>query len=462
MAKQLSGSTTTLFLIVISFTVVCSQRPTLNFFQAGTDTSVQLVPVQPAEPYVLNFVTNTDTTSLVTGTVDSITATLNGGTGVSLTERFEADAPPGTSLTTQTTDDVSTFRLVSTTSANVTIEQYQSLVASLRYISLLPSTAFDEAQRNITVVANGPAGSSLPATVLLMLVPSNLAPPSIDARITVAVSESVVDGTIFAIVNAIDPEGLDVVFSFPTSSSIFAITPSGNLLVLNSSSLDYESQTQRRFELTVVARDTDPISPMSAEATLVINVENANDNAPQFTAAEYTFSVTEEVPNAIVGTIAATDVDQEPSTNTLGNVFFDIINPSNEIIQNFNLNRGTGVISVQPPGLDFEAVESYTFQVQATDGIFTDTATIQVMVIDTSDNRPVITPTEKDILINLDTNQRNVLLTEGSGGPLNVRDVDSQFLQDGRARLSVGRTGMPVRKKTCNQHVAFTYYYFLF
>ncbi len=451
MEKQLFSNIVVLIaaLLTVITHPVTSQQPTLRLFQGGGDEAILLVPVEPAEPYTLNFVTNTDTASLVTGSVESITVVLNGGSSVSLVERIEADAPSGTSLSTQAIDIVYEFRLVAAVGTNVAIEQYQSLVASLRYISSLPNTAFQE-QRNISVVASGPAGDSQPSTAILMPVPSNLAPPEIQPRITVAVSENAADGTIFASINATDPEGLDVVFSFPAPQLVFSILPSGDLLVLDSDSLDYESQTQRRFELTVTATDTDPISPMSASATLIINVENANDNAPQFTESAYTFSVTEEVPNAIVGTIAATDVDQEPITNTIGNVFFDIISPSTEIIRNFNLNRGTGVISVLPPGLDFETVQSYTFQVQATDGVFTDTATVQVTVLDTSDNRPVISPAEKNILINLDTNQRNVLLTEGSGGQLMVRDVDSQFLQDGRVTLSVARSGSQVSILSCH------------
>lgn len=423
---------------------VGAQQPTLSLFMTGGREETFFVPVGSGEMYMLNFVTNVDAASRVTGNIESITVTLNGGSGASEVERIEADASPGTSITVQAVDDVYEFRLLATGSNNVTTEDYQNLLASLRYISTLPNTTLQDPPRNITVVANGPTESSESSTALLVLLISNQASPIIEQRITTSVSENAANGEIFAQLTATDPDGLDVTFTFQSVSTIFELTLGGVLSVLDTNGLDYEDPSQRRFELTIVATDTDPISPMSSEATLIIVVDNANDNAPSFTSTSYTFSVNEEVANVEVGTLSATDDDQEPRTNTLGTVFFDFLNPSNVILQNFDINRGTGVITVREPGLDFESVQVYNFDVEVSDGIFSDTATIEVQVEDIPDNRPVITPAEKNILIDLDTNQREVLLTEGSGGPLVVSDSDSPFLQDGVARITVVR-GATVR-----------------
>lgn len=419
-------------------------QPTLSLFMTGRREETFFVPVGSGEMYMLNFVTNVDGASRATGNIESITVTLNGGSGASEVERIEADASPGTSITVQAVDDVYEFRLLATGSNNVTTEDYQNLLASLRYISTLPNTTLQDPPRNITVVANGPTESSESSTALLVLLISNQASPIIEQRITTSVSENAANGEIFAQLTATDPDGLDVTFTFQSVSTIFELTLGGVLSVLDTNGLDYEDPSQRRFELTIVATDTDPISPMSSEATLIIVVDNANDNAPSFTSTSYTFSVNEEVANVEVGTLSATDDDQEPRTNTLGTVFFDFLNPSNVILQNFDINRGTGVITVREPGLDFESVQVYNFDVEVSDGIFSDTATIEVQVEDIPDNRPVITPAEKNILIDLDTNQREVLLTEGSGGPLVVSDSDSPFLQDGVARITVVR-GATVR-----------------
>ena len=416
-----------------------AQGPTLGLFVAGGNEATFFVYFGAEEEFMLNFVTNSDGASLLTGTVDNITVTINGGSATPGVERIEVDAPPGTALISQTIDNVYVFRLDAGGNNSATTENYRSLLLSLQYISLLPDSSRSDPPRSIVVVASGPTGDSNPATANLILVVSNEAPPVIESRITVFVSEGAANGDTFGQLNATDPDGLDVTFSFQPSSDIVAVTPNGILSVVDTDSIDYETPTERRFELTIVATDTDPISPRSSQATLIINVNNVNDNAPQFTAASYTFNVNEEAPNVEAGTLMVTDDDQEPNTNIEGTVFFFILDVRDEILQNFEINRGTGIITVGSDGLDFETTESYTFIVQATDGTFDDTATVEIQVIDIPDNRPVIIPADKTILINLDISQREVFLTEGSGGQLRVSDSDSQFLQDGIAQLTVVR-----------------------
>lgn len=425
--------------------VQAQQPPVLRLFEGGQDQVPFFVPVGAGEEYTLNLATNTMSSSLVTGNVNLITVTINGATEAE--EEIDADAPPSTTRNLQTNANIYEFRLVSTGNTSVTTEQYQSLLSSLRYVSTLPSTSIDDPPRNITVVASGPAGDSEAATALILLLISNQFPPNITLPSSVSVDENTPNGATFAQLSATDPEGLGV--TFQTESSVFALSPTGVLSVLDANSLDFETQTSFRFTFT--ATDTDPIAPMSSEASLTININNVNDNPPQFTSNTYMFSVIEEVANAEVGTVLATDDDRVPNTDILGAVFFEIQDTRPEITQIFNLNRGTGVLTVRPPGLDFESVQSYTFQVSATDGIFMDTATVVVSVIDVPDDRPVISPADKTILINLDINQREVFLTEGSGGPLMVSDSDSQFLQDGEARLLVVR-GATVGKSYSLQH----------
>lgn len=424
--------------LLLAFMVkdVSANHPVLGLFEGGASEATFFVYFGAAEPYTLNFVTNTVTASIVQQEVDSITVTINGGSAV---ERIEADFPPGTSLSLQTMDNVYDFSLVAIGNGTITTDNYRSLLMSLRYTSMLPNSSRDDPPRNITVVANGPGGMSDTQTARLVLVVSNEAPPIIAPRTTVSVDENAANNAVFANVVATDPDGLDVVFSFQPASSVFAIAPDGAVSVIDSNSLDYESPTQRRFELVVIATDTDPISPQSSQADLIINVNNVNDNPPEFTAESYTFNVNEEAANVEVGTLMATDNDLEPVTNTLGAVFFILLDTRAEIVQNFNLNRATGTISVRLTGLDFETTQMYTFQVLATDGVFNDTAIVQVQVIDIPDNRPIITPTDKLILVNLDAGERKIFLTSGTGGQLRVDDPDSPFLQDGTATIEVSR-----------------------
>jgi len=66
------------------------------------------------------------------------------------------------------------------------------------------------------------------------------------------------------------------------------------------------SRKLTQFMLTVVARDEDPITPLSSESTLEISLTDENDNPPQFVQATYSFDVVEEALNAVVGTVSAT------------------------------------------------------------------------------------------------------------------------------------------------------------
>jgi hypothetical protein len=416
---------------------VAAQPPALSIFEGGENEATFFVYFGAQELSTLNFVTNTDAVSLVLGQVDNITVTINGGSADPTVERIEANVPTGILVNLQDRGSVYEY---SSVGSGVTAAEYRSLLMSIRYVSMLPISSSDDSPRSVSLVASGPDGDSGVQLARLVLVVSNDDPPSIASRITVSVDESTANGASFATINATDPDGLDVTFSFESASTVFAITPGGVLSVLDTAGIDYENSTLRRFELVVVATDTDPISPRSSQADLVINVNNANDNPPQFTSPVYTFTVNEEAANVEVGTLSATDNDQEPITNTLGTVFFFILDTRAEIVQNFDLNRATGIISVRS-GLDFETTEVFTFQVQANDGVFDDTATVVVEVIDIPDNRPVITPSSKTILINLDINQREIYLTNGTGGQLRVDDPDSQFLQDGVAQIAVSRAG---------------------
>lgn len=424
------------FLIVVLSQLTGGQNtaPVLSVFPGLDNEAVFVVPVGSGVTYTLNLFTD-DSSVVLTGDVDSVVVTLNGGSGVSIQERIEADAPPNTTLSLDSTNDVYVFRLSASGDGIVQTQYYQTLITSLRYLSNLGNGSLSDSPRNITIVAMGPGGSSVTGTAVLLLLMANQQPPVLPSRITASIDEGIANGAFVIQLNAQDPEGLAVVFSFLSPSPAFSISSSGNITVLDTNLLDYETSTQRLFSLVVEVADTDPILPMTSESTVTININNINDNPPAFTSSTFNFSVNEAVPNAVVGTLVATDRDLEDVT---GNLVFDLRDlGDNTIVQTFQVNRATGIITVLPPGLDFETTEFFSFGVRVNDGRFIDVAVVNVMVIDTPDNRPVISPANKTIFIDLDSGQREVFLTEGSGGTLTVSDSDSATLQDGIATLMV-------------------------
>ena len=428
------------FLIMILSQHTCGQVddgqntvPVLSVFQGLENEAVFVVPVGSGETYTLNLF-NDDDAAVLTGNVDSVVVTLNGGSEL-LLESIEADAPPNTTLSQETINGMYIFHLSASGGGTVQTKDYQSLITSLRYVSTLGIDSLSDGSRNITIIAMLSGNSSAPGTAVLMLLMANQHPPVVQAMITTSIDEGVANGSLVIQLAAQDPEGLVVIFSFSTPSPAFSISFSGSITVMDTSLLDYETSSQRLFTLGIMVADTDSISPMTSEAQVTININNINDNPPAFSMSSFNFSVNEAVSNAIVGTLVATDRDVEEYT---GNLFFDLLDlGNNDIMQRFQVNRETGVITVLPPGLDFEVTEAFSFGVRVNDRQFIDTAIVNVMVIDIPDNRPVISPANKTILIDLDSAQREIFLTDGSGGSLTVSDSDSATLQDGRATLMV-------------------------
>lgn len=91
-----------------------------------------------------------------------------------------------------------------------------------------------------------------------------------------------------------------------TDGDYFSVQPATGWVYL-AKPLDRETTAKHR--LTIIATDNG-IPPLSASASLVINVVDANDNDPVFTQAAYEFQVEENhKAGAYVGKISATDAD---------------------------------------------------------------------------------------------------------------------------------------------------------
>ena len=418
-------------LTLLTLQQIGAQNTVLNLFSNGGDEAVFFVPVGSGVQFELQLATNPRTEQLVTGEVIGIEVQLNGGTGDTNVESITINEDTlGLPVTVNIEGQVYRYMLGGTPSA----ANYSALVSTLTYVSNLTSEVLNDPPRNITISAFDSNFTQVTAVANIMLIPANLEDPIFASDpIEVDLEENTGNGGLVTTVVATDPEGRQVTYEFMESSSVFSISSAGEVRVLNSTALDYEDENNRVFRLTVVATDTDPISPQSSDATLVISLTNANDNPPAFTETAYNFSVVEEAAGAIVGTIAATDADGD-----LNSLRYDFSDASTGLT--FNLNSGTGEISVRSP-LDYEDRISHSFQVQVSDGLFAAFAQVVVNVIDIADNRPVTTPAEKTIIVDLDFGDNQISLNEGTGGPLNVTD-DSTALVSGYADITVLRNGV--------------------
>ncbi len=140
------------------------------------------------------------------------------------------------------------------------------------------------------------------------------------------------------------------------------------------------------YEFTVIARDAGTPIQHSATASVIIRVQDLNDNAPVFEPRNYEAVIPETaVLGTPVVTVAATDRDENSRLVyqiTGGNVRnrFAIASQNNQ-----------GQITVANL-LDYKVEKSYILTVTATDpGGKTDLATVYVNVTDANTHRPVIT-----------------------------------------------------------------------
>ncbi|XP_078688743.1 cadherin EGF LAG seven-pass G-type receptor 2-like [Branchiostoma floridae x Branchiostoma belcheri] len=169
-------------------------------------------------------------------------------------------------------------------------------------------------------------------------------------------------------------EGSDL---FTVNSTTGQIYVSGNL--------DYE--TAQSYSLTVEARDMDGMPGYrSATARLTIELQDENDNPPQFGQDDFHFSIPENsADSALVGTVLATDRDSEHN----GKVDHFIADGGDGL---FRLDFSSGQLAlVRGDLLDRETQDRYTLTVRAQDrgspslSTFTN---VNVTVTDVNDNAP--------------------------------------------------------------------------
>ncbi|XP_069162090.1 protocadherin-like wing polarity protein stan isoform X3 [Procambarus clarkii] len=144
--------------------------------------------------------------------------------------------------------------------------------------------------------------------------------------------------------------------------------------VLTRRELDREEN--HHYTFTVVARDHgDP--PQSASATVILQIQDQNDNDPVFHPKNYEVAVSEsDYPGTPVVTVTATDRDENPRLH------YAITSGNERGRFSITAQNGRGLISLAQP-LDYKQERSYILTVTATDaGGRYDSATVYVNVSD--------------------------------------------------------------------------------
>ncbi|MCI4394856.1 hypothetical protein PGIGA_G00173570 [Pangasianodon gigas] len=180
----------------------------------------------------------------------------------------------------------------------------------------------------------------------------------------------------------------------------FLIQPdSGWIFVARS--LDYESERMYRFHIRATAQDDEE---MNASATVIISVQDENDNTPVFSRDRYFFSVPESLnQHSLMGKLNATDRDSGKN----GQLSYILLSDT----KHFRINSKTGEL-INWAALDREHQPQHTLRVLVTDHghpRLNSTTTVHVTVTDINDNPPQFTHQELNVQICDDLPVRSVI-----------------------------------------------------
>lgn len=198
------------------------------------------------------------------------------------------------------------------------------------------------------------------------------------------VPENVPPFTTILHVQARNPEGYRLIYNLEeeNASKHFHIDfKTGVLTVTNP--LDYESQTMH----VLTVRATDSVTGALSEASIEVEVEDVNDNAPVFSKPMYSVSVTEGLP---VGTavIQVSASDRDSGRNK--DLTFIMVKTEGNETDFFEINPQSGLI-VTKQVLDHEITKHFNLKVRVTDNgtvPLSSEALVFVNVTDVNDNPP--------------------------------------------------------------------------
>ncbi|KAK1119808.1 hypothetical protein K0M31_012886 [Melipona bicolor] len=146
-----------------------------------------------------------------------------------------------------------------------------------------------------------------------------------------------------------------------------------------------DRETKAMYNVTIQAVDQGTPQLMSM-TSLIVNVQDINDNPPEFASKVY-FSKVPEI--YAVGTEVARVLATSKDTGVNADVYYSIVGGNEH--KKFQIDARTGVITIAEQ-LDFERARDYFLTIQAVDGgipPLSNHATVNITVIDSNDNAPI-------------------------------------------------------------------------
>ena len=194
-------------------------------------------------------------------------------------------------------------------------------------------------------------------------------------------------GTFIVQVNASDPDSdrngaITFKFDNPRHNELLDLNPITGVIRANVE-FDYEVSSLMRF--VIIAYDQG-MNSESSTATLILSIEDINDEPPTFVEQAYVFQVYEEqAAHATVGIVQALDADSPPY-----NVINYFIEYNGDDLNNFAMNERTGEIYTTRQ-LDREQQDQYHLKVRAINQgyvMMQSFVNVTIFVEDRNDNFP--------------------------------------------------------------------------
>ncbi len=253
-------------------------------------------------------------------------------------------------------------------------------------ITVLDPTKVDrEISSLVTLTVEASDGGNPPlyntTTVYINVLDENDNVPSVSSMFIVQVEEDIDIAEIFYTIVAEDPDnGVNgsLTYSVLDDTSFFDINEtSGGIYSL----VQLDRETNETFTFDVVISDQGNNS-LSTITTVIVTILDVNDNSPMFLKTKYSASIFENEPGGQL-VVVASAIDNDVGNNSI--IEYSV---SSNVSGLFVIHPVTGEIK-SVGELDAEMTEIISFEVFASDSLFTATATVEIYIEDVNDNIPV-------------------------------------------------------------------------
>ncbi|XP_055980788.1 protocadherin alpha-4 isoform X7 [Sorex fumeus] len=325
---------------------------------------------------------------------------------------------------------------------------YDKVTKRLGLVLRKPLDREESSELHLVLTATDGGKPELTGTVQLLvkILDANDNAPAFDKTIyVVKLPENVPNGTLVTKLNASDAdEGSNgyIIYSFsadisPNVKSKFHVDPiSGEILVKGY--IDYEES--KSYEIPVEASDNGQ-PPFSGHCTVMVGIEDINDNIPGIEFKSLSLPIRENAP---LGTVIALISVSDQDSGANGQVTCSLTpHVPFKLVSNFK-NRYSLVLDST---LDRESVSNYQVVVIARDGgspPLWATASVSVEVSDVNDNAPAFTQPEYTVFVKENNAPGCHIFT------VSARDADAQD----NARVSYSLVERRVGERLLSSYVS--------